>query len=111
MTNFLEKLKELRDKATPGLWKAVSDLPAYAVAADGLDVCPSISRLYRQKDLFSRGHWGVQESDAELIAEMRNSLDLWLELAEEVRGHISAQNGIGCSGLEKALAKLRGEHE
>lgn len=96
MTNYIEKLKELRDKATPGPWFNYGD----GILRSGWEA----------------GGPGEKEGVA-LIVAMRNSLDLWLELAEAAHHleRLVASNLLTNKHpkyrVQRVLAKLRGEHE
>lgn len=105
--NYLQKLRELNDKSTPGPWVSIGISGA--------------APRNNPENSFDRGH-----ADAELIAAMRNALPLFLELAREVDDIVGGllprdlQNSLSRRDervmvefrkddpLVKALAKLKG---
>lgn len=117
---ILDKLKELRDKATPAPW-GHNPLDIYGV----FNLEPLTSRDYLVKASTEQ-----MSTDAKLIATMRNSLDLWLELARDVQRLLDVKHDHYCMdcgvcylcdldrtygkilGKDRyTLAKLRGESE
>lgn len=98
MTDFISRLKELRNNSTPGTWwrEGFTVHNSKAIIAD----CQE-----QRVDVFDDSQ--VIET-AELIATMRNSLDLWLELAEAVEDNIIAGNHT-TERLRLAFANLSGD--
>lgn len=110
--NYIEKLKELRDKATTGPW--FNEVENQIWGADDNVVVANTQYI----------------TDLQLVINMRNSLDLWLELAEEAERVAETIKFIRNSSnkmfsdmvggffvlgedksLERALKALRGEDE
>lgn len=101
MINYIEKLKDLKDKCTPGHWSAYiafTDEGYSTLFPDAINEC--------------------KVEDLRLINHMRNSLDLWLELAESVEAfHEPWCQEIVCNlalddrfiKMRDVLQKLKGE--
>ena len=86
---MIERLRELEQAATPGLWQFIE--PHHLCRADGYPLASMVT-LYRSR-----------HADAALIAAMRNALPALLDVAE------AARYEHGCGGtcpLSRALAAL-----
>jgi len=103
-TDFIAALRELREKATPGK----------LVALAGILQTEQLSDQHRPF-IVIKDHDARQE-DLRLLAELKNSLDLWLELAYTVKKFQNVLPGADAFEYAKwmgrmhdALKKLRGE--
>jgi len=126
MTDYIAKLTELREKVKNEKWWHGS---ASFEGAHHLLVSNEAGLL---NPLAYQNHICVahdsREAEVELIAEMRNSLDLWLELAKHASNVVACtveesgqNNGMWFSrtltskfeveAMEKLLAKLKGKHD
>ena len=90
--NALERLKELEAKATPGPWESVDfgvHSERVAIAGRGFLVNDEVDSVY------------CHQSDADLIAEMRNALPKLLavvEAADILATHVSGVLELGAIG-------------
>lgn len=105
--DYISRLKGLSSKATPGPWEARDGevySPQYSI---GYVEAPDAGFIFD-----SRNYIAQADINAELIAEMRNSLDLWLELAEECelahKYHDITDGKIALDRTREFLAKLKG---
>lgn len=105
MTDFISRLKELRGKATQGRWLAGANTANNGSIIDSEH--GRVADFYQFLDVYSQD-FKHDVYNAELIATMKNSLDLWLELAEAVEDNIIAGNHT-TERLRLAFANLSGD--
>ena len=93
--NYLQRLNELKDKIPPVEWEIFNRFPEH----NG-----------ETWEIVGLTGAHLTASEAEFISVMRNSLDLWLELAKAAEAQIRALESyeVVCE-LRDVIAKLKGE--
>lgn len=77
----LQKLRELEEKRTQGVWSPISDWDKYAIACRDKDIFATANRLYRTTD----SKHGCNLQDAEFISAFANHAKALLDVVEAAK--------------------------